>query len=169
MTRGPDSRSTRPMMLVLMLVLALSGCREDEDDTLPALGDAAAGAAPGASWAAPGGEWLEPTEDEPPLVFIARVTGAPQDEVAPHLQHAADVYRESPRMIANRAVQLWDEIGRKDDVPVDIVTLLAQLAPGGDTPGHSIGPVIQHYRVLRGQGADHAAAMAGAVRQDAAP
>jgi len=144
----------------LIALALLAGCREEEDQTLPPAAESAV--EPVVAEPAPQ-HWLEPDDVEKPDDFIARLTGTPVDEIGPRLDRAEAVYRESRRMIANRAVQLWQEIAEKDAAPVNMVTLLDQLAAPGDAPAHSIGPVVQHYRMLRGQGQDHDTAITAAL------
>ena len=151
--------TTRKLGLLLAGFLTLCGCREEEAETLPAssesqsevMGDAEADA------------WLAVTNTETPLDFISRVTGAPAAEIAPRLDRATALYQESPRMIANRSVQLWQEIGEKQE-EIPISDLLDGLAPEDVTlQTDSLTAVIQNYRVLRSQGKDHATALATAT------
>lgn len=139
--------------LAMAALLALSACREDEDATIPA--------APHAATEAPADarDWLDVGDARSPLAFMAESTGLPESELSPGLDALAAHYRESPRMIANRVVQLWEQPpGAVPPVP----QLMAELLPKG-AGQHSLGPVIQQYRVLREQGADHATAMTAAV------
>lgn len=155
---------------VLIALAVLAGCREEADDTLPSAAENPAASSPATVADGPGPQhWLEPDDIEKPDDFITRITGAPVAEVAPRLDRAEAVYRESRRMIANRAVQLWQEIAEKDGAPTDMVTLLDQLAQPGDTEIHSIGTVVQNYRVLRGQGAAHNVAMSAALTDGGQP
>lgn len=148
--------ATHPRALAFALagaaVILLSACR-DEDATLPAASGQDLHAEPNAP------DWLEASENETPLAFLARVSQAPPGLIAPSLERAAAMYDDSPRMIANRTAQLWQEIRQKDDPPMPMHVLLDQLALRQDVPNRSIGPVIQHYRVLRAQGHPHDAAM----------
>lgn len=143
--------------LAMAALLALSACREDEDATIPA--------APHASAEAPADarDWLGVGDARSPLAFVADSTGLPRGELSPGLDALAAHYRESPRMIANRVVQLWEQPpGALPALP----QLMADLLPRG-AGQHSLGPVIQQYRVLREQGADHATAIAAAVEGEA--
>ncbi|MGN7869690.1 protein moxZ [Paracoccus sp. 22332] len=152
----------RTAAMTALMALALSACREEEP-TLPAASEQVH------RMPAEGQAWLDATGDEAPSAFLARVTGHPAYGIAPSLDRATAAYGDSPRMIANRAAQLWDEIRRKDDPPIAVAALLDQLAAGGGPDRPSIGPVIQHYRVLRAQGADHAAAMRAATAEGRVP
>lgn len=142
--------------LAVAAVILLSACR-DEDPTLPAASSQDVHAEPNAP------DWLEASEDETPLAFLARVTQIPPGLIAASLERATAAYDDSPRMIANRTAQLWQEIRQKDDPPMPIHALLDQLAMRQNGLDRSIGPVIQHYRVLRAQGHPHDAAMQGSI------
>lgn len=137
-------------------VILLSACR-DEEPTLPAASSQDVQAEPNEP------DWLEASENETPLAFLARVSQTTPGSIAPSLSRAAATYDDSPRMIANRTTQLWHEIRQKDDPLIAIHVLLDQLAMRQDAPDRSIGPVIQHYRVLRAQGHPHDAAMQAAT------
>ncbi|MDP0927066.1 hypothetical protein Q0601_07790 [Paracoccus onubensis] len=140
--------------------LTLGGCREEEDETLPAA-STSQNKETGNSGR---NEWLEVTNTETPLDFIARVTGAPAAQITPRLDRATALYQESPRMIANRSVQLWQEIREKQE-EIDIIDLLDDLAPeNGSARTGSLTAVVQNYRVLRSQGADHTAAITTATQ-----
>lgn len=146
--------------LFLAGTLTLGGCREDENDTLPArsIPEQQKDGNPGSN------EWLKVTSTETPLEFIARVTSTPAGKIAPRLDRAAGSYQESPRMIANRSVQLWQEI-RQNDEEIEIIGLLDDLAPENiPQRTDSLSTVIQDYRMLRSQGADHAAAITTATQ-----
>lgn len=145
------------ILVVLALLFVLVSNRGKVERTLPA-----------ASFSATGEQgfdvsavWLEIVDDESPTDFITRASGAPVDQIAPLLDRATEIYRESPRMIANRSVQLWQEIGEKQAEPVGILDLLRDLSPpDGVAASDSLGTVVQHYRVLRSRGEDHASAIA---------
>lgn len=152
--------TTHTFGLLLAGTLALCSCREEEAETLPAF----SAVQPEAAEDAEVGTWLEVTKTETPLDFISRMTGAPAAQVAPRLDRATDLYQESPRMIANRSVQLWQEIGEKQK-EIPITDLLDDLAPDNiPLQTNSLTTVIQNYRVLRSQGADHVTAIATATQ-----
>ena len=152
--------TTRTLGLLLAGVLTLCGCREDEGETLPASSEPQSEVVENAGT----GAWLEVTNTETPLDFISRVTGAPASQIAPRLDRATALYQESPRMIANRSVQLWQEIGEKQE-EIPIADLLDGLAPENVTlRTDSLTAVIQNYRVLRSQGDDHLTALATATQ-----
>lgn len=138
------------------IFLVLSGCYEEKDETIPQPAQDSAAAAP--ADAAPA--WLEVDDPRTPEAFLAGASGLPAAQLAPSLAALAGHYRESPRMIANRVLQLWLEY---PDVPLD--RMMADLVPPADAPQQSLGPVAQQYRVLRNRGADHAGALAGLHRE----
>lgn len=160
-------RRTAPRLchpLAVAAILCLAACYEEKDETIsqaesnaeiqpqarpqpgPAVsarpGDPEDGAAAGQ------GRWLP--------------VGDARDLLAERLDALAGRYRESPRMIANRVLQLW-----QDHPEVALPQLMADLLPQGPGDERSLGPVAQQYRVLRDQGRSHAeaaAAVTGAGR-----
>ncbi len=160
MTRlgGAGVKLSVGLVLVMLAVLAvLVSNRGTIERTLPA----ASSSAPGKQGSDASPVWLEVVDGESPVDFIARTSGAPADQIAPILDRATEIYRESPRMIANRSVQLWQEIGEKQVEPVGMLDLLRDLSPAdGVAASDSLGTVVQHYRVLRSRGGDHASAIA---------
>lgn len=147
--------------IALMSSLILTGCYEDEEETLPRASEPAPAERP-----APGEtKWLEVTSNEEPASFVARLSGADTGQIDQRLVRAEAHYRESRRMIANRIVQLWDEIGQREGDAIDILELMDQLIATDATSERSIGSVIQNYRILRIEGADHQAAIATAIRR----
>lgn len=132
----------------MSILLALSACYEEEEQTLPS---AEAPQGPAAK-AVP---WLEIGDGRAPGAFLAAETGLPADRLAPLLDDLSARYWESPRMIANRVLQLAQEY---PDTPLD--RMMADLGPAQDGAAQSLGPVVQQYRVLRAQGASHADAVA---------
>lgn len=158
---------TRSMVLPVVLVATLfsvAACREEEDETLPA-SSATPSAQVGATPAGTGGtDWLDIDEDEAPADFVARVTGVDAAEVAPRIALLAQQYREGPRMIANRTVQLWSEV-HPNDPDMTLGRLLDDLAaPGRGAQNVSLGPVIQQYLIQRRNGVDHASAIRAATK-----
>lgn len=141
-------------LLALAASLCLAGCYEEEDQTI------AQPAAPVERPAATGdaAPWLEVGDPRSPLDFLAEASGSSAPALAPGFEALAVRYRESPRMIANRLLQL-----SHDHPEIPLPQLMADLLPGAGGPQHSLGPVAQQYRVLREQGRDHAAAVAGAL------
>lgn len=159
MGRGSNRKIHVVRALSIIALVVLCGCYEEEDETLPAaeetevVSESIAGS----------GSWLETNDEEKPLAFVARVTGGDADRIALGLARASALYRESPRMIANRVVQLWQEVEQKDDRGIDMAMLLDDLTTIGTMPKHSLGAVIQQYRVMRAQGLDHATAITAAI------
>lgn len=151
---GRDIAIRRCLMKVAV-VLALSACYEEEDQTIAPDADVAPKAQP----AATGTHWLEVDDARRPDEFLAGETGQSAETLSGPLQALSAHYRESPRMIANRVLQLWQEY---PDTPLD--RLMRDLVPAPGTPERSLGPIAQQYRVLRNDGADHDQAIAGTMR-----
>lgn len=145
---------------MLIALTVLSGCREEKDQTLPSTAEQAAGQTPDEPVPL---YWLEPDSDETPDDFIARLSETPRADIAPRLDRAEAIYQDSRRMIANRVVQLWQEIAEKDAAAMDLPALLDQLTAPDSVQVSSIGAVVQHYRMLRSQGMDHDRAIATAL------
>lgn len=130
------------------MLLALSACYEEDDQTLPSTTTDKPAVAQDA-------HWLEVDDPRSPVAFLASQSGIAEAILAPRLQALSAHYRESPRMIANRVLQLWQEY---PDQPMD--GLMTDLVPADGRAEESLGPVVQQYRVLRANGVDHADAMA---------
>ncbi len=148
--------------LLIGAVMALPGCRQDEeDDSLPPSSEAAQTqqADPGAQ----GSAWLELDDGEDPADFLARVTGATPADIEPRLTALNGQYRESARMVANRIAQLWTEVHANDpDLP--LTRLLDDLSrPDAARDSESFGPIVQQYLVQRRAGVDHAGAARAAL------
>jgi hypothetical protein len=142
--------------LAATALLLLAGCREEEELTIPA------GSRTSNEATAAAGDWLEIGDGRTPLAFLAEGTGLPESELSPGLDALAAHYRESPRMIANRVLQLWERPPGAVPAPPE---LMHDLLPrhGQGKGKDSLGSVMQHYRVLREQGLDHTDAIAAAV------
>ncbi len=108
----------------------------------------------GAHDPAPPGPWLIAHLPAP-----ARANGATPEAVNGLLQSAAERYRESPRMIANRAVQLQAMLAEEglDEDALSLLTRLARLPPANRV---SFSADCQHYYNLRAQGLDREQALA---------
>ncbi|HUD40707.1 MAG TPA: hypothetical protein VMR06_01790 [Dokdonella sp.] len=116
--------------------------------------------------AAEASAWLGAHDPTPPARWLidhlpdpARVAGPTPEDVTVQLLAAADRYRETPRMIANRAVQLQTmlaEEGIGEDAS-SLLTLLARLPPDNRV---SFSADCQHYYNLRVQGLDREQALA---------
>lgn len=107
--------------------------------------------------------WLAAADDRDPAAWLsgrladlgASAGDVSRDRTAALIAALAQVYEETPRMIANRAAQLAEET-RGDPAPA---RLLADLAWNPDST-HSFGAVAQNYLVLRRGGLGHDAAVA---------
>lgn len=68
-------------------------------------------------------------------------------------------------MVANRLLQLWHESRRFEPGP-DLIALMQALAPASNAREPiSLGSLVQQYRILRGQGMGHDAAIATAMEE----
>lgn len=110
--------------------------------------------------------WLGAHDPAPPAPWLiahlpgpARANDATPEAVTDLLQTAAERYRESPRMIANRAVQLQTMLAEEglDEDAVSLLRLLARLPPANRV---SFSADCQHYYNLRVQGLDREQALA---------
>lgn len=132
----------------LIFFLFLSACYEEDDQILPS-------AAPVEATSDENAHWLGVTDTRAPDAFLAEQSGLAPDVLEPRLKALSDYYRESPRMIANRVLQLWQEY---PETPLD--KLMADLVPERAMADRSLGPVAQQYRTLRKGGAGHDEAIA---------
>ncbi len=156
----------RRAMIFAALLAGLFGCSEGEEE-IPSARAAAEAERAAQSLAAD--EWLNVDEGVPPALFLAQATGADAAELAAPLEKLAARYRESPRMIVNRLIQLW-RAARDDDPELTPLRLVEDFTPedrDAARPLESLGPVAQHYLVARGQGLDHEAALAAAFGRGA--
>lgn len=133
------------------IFLSLSACYDEEDPVIPSTSPAAV--TPDES-----AHWLGVGDKRAPEEFLATEAGVPVPVIAAQLDLLSAHYRESPRMIANRVLQLWQEY---PDIPLD--RLMADFVPGQDVSDRSLGPVAQHYRTLRAGGASHPDAVAAVM------
>ncbi|RDW13393.1 protein moxZ [Paracoccus thiocyanatus] len=137
----------------MAILLVLSACYDEDDQTLPS-------AVPGESVAAQSTHWLEVGDTRSPETFLSAESGLPAQTLAPLLGALSAHYRESPRMIANRVLQLWQEYP-----DTSLERMMTDLVPAQDAPEESLGPIAQQYRVLRAGGVGHADAVAAAMGQ----
>lgn len=110
--------------------------------------------------------WLGAHDPAPPAPWLiahlpdpTHANDATPEAVTALLQTAAERYRESPRMIANRAVQLQTMLAEEgiDEDAVSLLRLLARLPPANRV---SFSADCQHYYNLRVQGLDREQALA---------
>jgi hypothetical protein len=144
----------KPTLMWLLLAVSVSatGCDEDE----PQRGDAPV---PGSSSAAEHREaWLQPNSKYTAAQWLASRTSAEAKplsdpevkRLAVMLDNANKLYRESERMIANRAVQLegmLKGIGVSEPASEILDDLTRIAGEVGQTEG--FGAVSQHYYNLR--------------------
>lgn len=149
-------RPTALAVLACMLVACGEEAPPQRTATAPSMAadTAEASAWLGAHDATPPARWLIAHLPDP-----ARAGAATPDAVTALLQTAADRYRESPRMIANRAVQLQTMLAEEglDEDAVSLLTRLARLPPANRV---SFSADCQHYYNLRVQGIDREQALA---------
>lgn len=101
-------------------------------------------------------EWLVRRRDGGGPEFDARVASVEKD-----LSRAHAIFRESQRMIANRAVQLEGmlrELGAKEDAASILADIMSIPGEVGQTEG--FGAVTQHYYILRSNKTDREQALA---------
>lgn len=149
----------RPTMLAVLACMLIACAEEASPPRAAPTPGAAAEPAQSATWlgahdAAPPGPWLIAH-----LPDRARANGTTPEAVTALLQTAAGRYRESPRMIANRAMQLQTMLAEEglDEDAVSLLTLLARLPPANRV---SFSADCQHYYNLRVQGLDREQALA---------
>lgn len=141
------------LLLIALLTMAISACSEDDFD----LSSDTSVDNPLARDEIP--QWLEAHHDIAPEDWlIIRSQAALGGEVTSQehrqsvLEHASQHFRESPRMIANRAVQLEDmlmEIGIEESA-VSLIDSFTHLPTEG-TP-HNFSAYCQYYFNLRAKG-----------------
>lgn len=150
----------------------LASCDEEQEDVREPTPVAAA--APDAGRAS----WLDLTDETRPEVWLAsRETGASQppggDAAAGYLrllQDAARRFNETPRMIANRTVQLETmlaEHGIDENARTILSGFLSSAAAGAVQRDY--GSLCHHYFNLRSTGVDRAAALAVLAADPPAP
>ncbi|MFA5950876.1 MAG: hypothetical protein WC807_11410 [Hyphomicrobium sp.] len=148
--------TTRPSLsraaLTLLTAVLVSGCGDEGSQPAPTSETRAA------SGKAHRVEWLELKSALSPAQWLAsrgeETARSPIDpdvmRIATDLADAHAIYRESERMIANRAVQLEGML-RSISIDQNAASIVADLAriPGeiGQTEG--FGAVTQHYFILR--------------------
>ncbi|MCR6700604.1 MAG: hypothetical protein NVV68_05365 [Dokdonella sp.] len=149
----------RPITLAVLSCALIACAEEAPPQRTTSAPDRAADTAEASAWlgahdATPPARWLIAHLPAP-----ARASGATPDAVTALLQTAADRYRESPRMIANRAVQLQTMLAEEgvDEDAVSLLTRLSRLPPANRV---SFSADCQHYYNLRVQGLDREQALA---------
>lgn len=154
-------RRLRLALIGCLIALPLGGC--DDTETLPA-SDTAVVAPP--AWQQETPHWLEDHHAIAPEDWLLVRSHNIHDDIPVDpavyraiLDDAASHFREGPRMIANRAIQLEDmllEIGIEEGAASLIVLFSALHAQG--TP-HSFSAHCQYYFNLRSQGHDQQQAL----------
>jgi len=152
-----------PICGAMCLVAAVAACDEAEESVRappPVVASDAAVA---------GVAWLDLTDETRPEVWLAsREAGramTPDDPAAADylvlLQDAASRFNETPRMIANRTVQLEAMLGERgiDEDTRRILTGFLAVATK-DAARRDYGSMCHHYFNLRSTGVDRPAALA---------
>lgn len=167
MSRPTFPRRGGALVFAAVFGLCLSGCSEGGEETLSGVRAQEIQEARPAALAAD--DWLDVDESVPPAVFFAHAVGGEPAAYGPPLEAISAHYRESPRMVVNRLLQLW-RAAREGTPDLTPDRLIADFTPGPrDDAGESLGPVAQHYLVLRGQGLDHRKAVAAAMSGEGRP
>lgn len=159
-------RRTRQTFTLLGLVVAVSvlaACSDEAVDSPPPM------APPSASKPAIHRiEWLRVTDNVSPDQWLASRRAAREidlydpatKEMRAVLEDAARHYRDHPRMIANRAVQLEGMLKEKDisERAHELIVALSGI-PGEGRHVESFSAMTQQYYNLRLEGLDHAGAL----------
>ena len=172
MTEAATLRTSALAVAFTVVLLAIAGSFalvgwDDGDRTLPP-NSRNGGNADGRSLPAgpeKAGSWLEIDDQESPSAFLARMTQSDLAAVDATFPVLAARYRESPRMIANRTLQIWQIARESRDGPAlpDLLRDLARLPDAAS--GLSLGSVTQLYRVQRDSGVGHSQALKAALEE----
>lgn len=144
--------------LILALTLAVAACDEQPEGEQPLRPAAEANAAKAISQK----RWLDVGEPTTPEHWLAsREAGtdlapsAPQVETFRDLLARADRrYTETPRMIANRAVQLEEMLAARGIDENARLVIEGLTGAGTDDEGRGFGETAQHYFNARANGAN---------------
>jgi hypothetical protein len=158
--------------LTLLMAAGLSACSDEGSSDLPAATPAPATAEKSPSEL----QWLRLTDDVSPEQWLAsRKAGlslAAHDPAVADMRRVLDVattrFRDQPRMIANRAVQLETMLKEKgiDESAPRIIVSLSQI-PGQSRYVESFGALTQQYFNLRMEGASRGQAIERLRQQSA--
>lgn len=149
--QSAESRSRLlPAVALVPALLALQACYEDSEPLPAAADERVVQLASGEADA-----WLEPGSREAPSAWLSRQSGEAEARLAPLVQLADARWREEPRIIANRFAGLW----RDTEAALPPSQLIADFLALPPRPEGTLAALIQSYRVLRNQGADHTTAL----------
>ena len=149
-------------VLVIAASVALAGCPGESEPTKTKVA-----ATPTANSIA-GKSWIEPLDTTPPERWLAsREAGTDLAATAPAVAEWGAVladadarFDETPRMIANRTVQL-EAMLREIGIAMSVRELLRDFATLADTGARrGFSDLCQHYYNLRARGDDGSAALA---------
>ncbi|MBY5989991.1 hypothetical protein [Roseovarius atlanticus] len=148
------------------LVLGVSACRDENEDARAGSGTTLpSNSARVQDVIETRNNWLDPGERESPAAFLARQTDGDYDMIVARLPVVEQHFRETPRMVANRLVQLW-ETSRDADPTPSLEEILDELGKGSSAaPRVFLGPLVQQYRVMIEEGVPHGPALAAARRE----
>jgi hypothetical protein len=148
---------SRPLALLCFGCLfagALAGCNDDEPRATPEHVEKRSGMAPIAK-----SDWLTRDDDVKPEVWLIEhmaKAGAPRSSDEGHVRHALDEaaqkFRDSPRMIANRAVQLQNMLKAdgQNETAIALITGLNGAIASGRI--ESFGAAGEKYYNMRKSG-----------------
>jgi hypothetical protein len=151
---SPMSKSLALLCLGCLLAGALAGCNDDEPRAKPEHVEKRSGMAPIAK-----SDWLTREDDVKPEVWLiehqAKSGAAPASDeghVRLALDEAAQKFRDSPRMIANRAVQLQNMLKAEgqDETAIALITGLNGAIASGRI--ESFGAAGEKYYNMRKSG-----------------
>ena len=145
------------------VIFTLAGCGDEQAPRQPT-----SEAAP-SSASEKTGEWLDHKANISPAQWLAsrgEASVRPETDervklIERDLSRAHAIFRESQRMIANRAVQLESmlrELGSTEDAASILADIMSIPGEVGQTEG--FGAVTQHYYILRSNKTERVAALA---------
>ncbi len=156
---------------LIVLASMLTACGDEQAGELPATSAPAVEAKPSSANL----EWLKQTDAVAPEHWLAsRSAGRDLDPYDPAVEEmrrtlevAAARFRDHPRMIANRAVQLEEMLQEKniDERAPALIATLCEV-PGATRYVESFSALTQQYYNLRMEGRDRAQAIEALRRQN---
>ncbi len=167
--RAVSTRRVFAAGALLVVLMAASGCSDEQ----PQGETEEEGAAAAADAPLTEKRWLQVTGTASPELWLASRGAREQSsnesalaDLRESLAAASRRFGESPRMIANRAVQLETMLakaGAPEAAPSLIAALLSVVGESGQTEG--FGAISQHYYNLRAASVDRESALADLKRR----